>query len=179
LNLCAALTALDAVGIATPALPEALQRFTALPHRLEPVPRSGDADVLWVDDSISTTPESAIAAIQSFPDREVVLIGGGFDRGQDYTELGQLIGRRKAVVIGLPTTGERLVGSARAAGVPQDRAFTVEDLPAAVIAARELAEPGGAVLLSPAAPSYNTYTSHIERGKHFKQLVREHPPDQS
>ncbi len=63
--------------------------FTALAHRLETVAeRDG---MLWVNDSISTTPESTLAALASFPDRQVVLIGGGQDRGQDYSELGRAL----------------------------------------------------------------------------------------
>ena len=68
LNLCAALTALEALGIAPPALPGSLSGFGPLPHRLETVAeRDG---VMWVDDSISTTPESTLAALASFPGRE-------------------------------------------------------------------------------------------------------------
>lgn len=169
LNLCAGLTALDAVGIALPPLPQALDGFVGLPHRLQTIcDRDG---VVWVDDSISTTPESAIAAVESFPDRQIILIGGGFDRGQDHAQLGSLLAARGAIVIGLPTTGTRLVADARAAGIAADRAFTVGDLPAATAAAEELAAPGSAVLLTPAAPSYNSYKNHIERGEHFARLV--------
>lgn len=169
LNLCAALTALEAVGIQPPQLPGALEGFVGLPHRLQTI--GGNDGVLWVDDSISTTPESAIAAVESFPDREVILIGGGFDRGQDHTQLSSILAARHAIVIGLPTTGERLVADARAAGIPAERAFAVADLAAATAAAAELAAPNSAVLLSPAAPSYNSYRNHIERGEHFERLV--------
>lgn len=169
LNLCAALTALSAFGVKLPALPDALSGFRGLPHRLEVV-RDQDG-IVWVDDSISTTPESAIAATESFPDHRIVLIGGGQDRGQDYTELGRLLGARDAVVIGLPATGSRLVEAAQDGGVPAERAFLADDLPSAVAGARALAGPGSAVLLSPAAPSYDSYLNFEERGNHFRSLV--------
>jgi UDP-N-acetylmuramoyl-L-alanine---L-glutamate ligase len=169
-NLCAALTALEAVGVAVPALPDALAGFTGLPHRLQAVHEAGG--VLWVDDSISTTPESAAAAIASFPDRSVILIGGGLDRGQDHTALGALLAQRTATVIGLPTTGTRLVEAARSAGLPADRLSLAADLPAAVAAAHAAARPGAVVLLSPAAPSFNAYVNFIARGEHFAQLAR-------
>jgi UDP-N-acetylmuramoyl-L-alanine---L-glutamate ligase len=170
LNLCAALTALEAFGLAPPALPAGLAGFVPLPHRLQTV---GDAGgVLWVDDSISTTPESALAALASFPGREVVLIGGGQDRGQDLAALGQELARRAAAVIGVPSTGPRLVSAARAAGVPDRRAIEAADLRGAVARAASLARAGSVVLLSPAAPSYDHYRSFEQRGDTFAALVR-------
>ncbi len=83
LNLCGALAGLEALGVEPP-LPEALLGFQTLAHRLETA-AEGDG-VLWVNDSISTTPESTLAALASFPGREIVLIAGGQDRGQDYGE---------------------------------------------------------------------------------------------
>ena len=174
LNLCAALAALETFGVALPPLPEALRDFRGLRHRLEVV-REEDG-IVWVDDSISTTPESAIAAIESFPDRGIVLLGGGHDRGQDYTELARVLAGRDAIVIGLPTTGARLVEAARAAGLAPERAFETPDLAAAVEHARARAGPGSAVLLSPAAPSYDTYRNFEERGDHFRTLALDARP---
>jgi UDP-N-acetylmuramoylalanine--D-glutamate ligase len=102
----------------------------------------------------------------------VVLIGGGQDRGQDYDRLGGLLADREAAVLGLPTTGSRLVHAARQAGIPRERAFLVENMHEAVTAARGLVGDGGAVLLSPAAPSYDTYKNFEERGDHFAALAR-------
>jgi UDP-N-acetylmuramoylalanine--D-glutamate ligase len=169
MNLCAALATLDALGLPRPPLPDALSGFQALRHRLEPV--HDEDGVLWVDDSISTTPESALAAIESYPDRDVVLLGGGQDRGQDYAVLARALAERGATVLGLPTTGARLVGAARAAGIPDDRALLVAGVPEAVAHARRVAAPGTVVLLSPAAPSYDTYKNFQERGDHFRALA--------
>jgi UDP-N-acetylmuramoylalanine--D-glutamate ligase len=169
LNLCGALAALEAFGAEPPVLPEALSGFRTLPHRLETVVEH--EGVLWVDDSISTTPESTLAAIASFPDSDVVLIGGGQDRGQDYSELARVLGERGATVIGLPSTGPRLVAAARRAGVPAARALESEDMQAAVALARSLGRPGAVVLLSPAAPSYDNYRNFEERGQRFRALA--------
>jgi UDP-N-acetylmuramoyl-L-alanine---L-glutamate ligase len=169
LNLCAALTAIGASRIALPSLPGALHGMTSLPHRLEVVAeRDG---VLWVDDSISTTPESTLAALASFPDREIALVGGGQDRGQDYTMLGRALAERQAVVLGLPVTGSRLVTAARLAGVPRARAVEVADMETAVRLAQTVTRPGAVILLSPAAPSYNAYLNFEERARHFRALV--------
>ena len=169
LNLCAALAALVAAGVALPPLPDALDGAPTLPHRLEVV---ADRDgIVWVDDSISTTPESTLAALRSFPDREIVLIAGGKDRGQDYAELGRVLAERGAAAIGLPVTGARLVSAARSAGVPESRAVEASDMQAAVAVARSLASRGAAVLLSPAAASYNSYVSFEQRGADFRAQI--------
>ncbi len=170
LNVCGALTALDACDISMPALPAAFDGFVALPHRLQEVHRADG--VIWVDDSISTVPQAAQFAVESFPGRPLVLIGGVDDRGQEYADLGRRLAERDVFVVGLPLTGDRLVAAARAAGVPADRARLVEDLPAAVALARTVARPGTVVLLSPAAPSHNAYLNFQERGHHFRELAR-------
>jgi UDP-N-acetylmuramoylalanine--D-glutamate ligase len=170
LNVCAALTALAAAGIATPPLPDALRGFKALAHRLEVVVERDR--VMWVDDSISTTPESTLAALASFADREIVLLGGGQDRGQDYEALGRALAARGAAVIGLPSTGPRLVAAARRAGVPTTRAIEADGMEQAIVHARPLAGPGTTILLSPAAPSYDNYRNFQERGALFQALAR-------
>jgi UDP-N-acetylmuramoylalanine--D-glutamate ligase len=170
LNLCAALTAVEALGVVAPALPGALAGFEPLPHRLQVV---AEADgVTWVDDSISTTPESALAALASFPGREIVLIAGGQDRGQDFAELADALAARAAALIGVPSTGPRLVAAARGAGI--ERAVEAADLAEAVALARSLLHGGGGgvALLSPAAPSYDNYRNFEERGDRFADLAR-------
>lgn len=172
LNLCAALAALEAVGVRPP-LPQGLRGFSPLPHRLETVlERDG---LLWVNDSISTTPQSTLAALASFPAQNLVLIAGGQDRGQDYAELARTLVERGASVIGVPSTGERLLAAAREAGIPPSQAFEADGLPAAVAQARECAVPGAVILLSPAAPSYDHYRDFEERGERFRALADSAP----
>ena len=164
LNVCGALTALEALDVPLPP-PDALADFVGLPHRLQVVHEAGG--VTWVDDSISTEPNAARFALESFPGRPVVLIGGGFDRGQDYTALGAALAARDARVFALPTTGERLVAAVGA------NASLVPDLATAVARAREIATPGTVVLLSPAAPSFNSHRNFEARGDEFAALARE------
>jgi UDP-N-acetylmuramoyl-L-alanine---L-glutamate ligase len=180
LNLCGALAALEALGIEPPPLAQALAGFEPLAHRLQELGHG--AGVTWVDDSISTTPESTIAALASFPQGEIVLIAGGQDRGQDYAELARALAERGAGLVGVPSTGARLVACATAAGVSGARARIAADLGEAVRLARELAvPPAGAsheraravVLLSPAAPSYDHFRDFEERGERFAALARE------
>jgi UDP-N-acetylmuramoylalanine--D-glutamate ligase len=169
LNLCAALAALEALGIDAPPLPASLRGFQPLAHRLQTVAeRDG---VAWVDDSISTTPESTLAALASFPGRDVVLIGGGQDRGQDYAELGRALAEQNATVIGVPSTGPRLIAAARDAGAPATRAIEAAGMREAVSLARDLGRPGAVVLLSPAAPSFDHYRDFEERGERFRDFA--------
>ncbi len=164
LNLCGALAGLGALGVEPP-LPASLRGFQTLAHRLETAAeRDG---VLWVNDSISTTPESTLAALASFPGREVVLIAGGQDRGQDYRELGRVVAASGVTLIGVPSTGARLLEAARGRGRRPARALEAPDLVEAVARARELVGAGTVVLLSPAAPSYDNYRDFEERGERF------------
>lgn len=169
LNLCGALAVLEAAGVGLPALPTSLAGFQGLEHRLQTV--AEEPGLTWVDDSISTTPESTLAALESFPGRPIVLLAGGQDRGQDYAELGRRLAALEATVIGLPSTGPRLLESVRAAGAPAARALEAADLTEGVRLARELAGEGAVVLLSPAAPSYDNYRDFTERGLLFRELV--------
>jgi UDP-N-acetylmuramoylalanine--D-glutamate ligase len=169
LNLCAALTAVEVFGL-HPSLPGGLAGFQGLPHRLQSVCERGG--VLWVNDSISTTPESALAALASFPGRELVLIAGGQDRGQDFAELARALAGRGAALVSVPATGPRLRAAAIEAGVGQDRARSAPGMQGAVALAASLARPGAVVLLSPAAPSYDRYRDFVERGELFSSLAR-------
>ena len=168
-NLCAALSALEVAGLPLPELPESLVGVQVLPHRLETVHRSEGVE--WIDDSISTTPESSLAALAAFGEQPVVLIAGGLDRGQDYNELARVAAARGVALVTAPRTGARLAATAAAAGLDSARIVQAADMTAAVIAARDLASPGSVVLLSPAAASYNAYRNFEERGDHYAALA--------
>jgi UDP-N-acetylmuramoylalanine--D-glutamate ligase len=173
MNVCAALAALAAIDVEVADPAAALAGFAPLAHRLQSVcERDG---VTWVDDSISTTPESTVAALASFPGRAVVLIAGGQDRGQDHGALARALAASGGRVIGVPTTGARLVAEARAAGLAAADALEARDLLEAVELARGLAHEGDVVLLSPAAPSYDHYRDFEERGELFAELAAAPP----
>jgi UDP-N-acetylmuramoylalanine--D-glutamate ligase len=173
LNVAAAVGAVEAAGLDRPRLPQALAGLEPLPHRLQTVHITQDG-IEWVDDSISTTPESTIAAVEAFQDREVILIAGGQDRGQDHAQLaGVIAGRRvPTTLITLPDTGEDLAAAARARGHAEERMSTARDMRDATKQAAGLARAGNVVLLSPAAPSYNVYKNFEERGDEFGAFAR-------
>jgi UDP-N-acetylmuramoyl-L-alanine---L-glutamate ligase len=172
LNVAAALAAARAAG-ALPAEPQgAVDGFEPLAHRLQTVGRHDG--VTFVDDSISTTPESAVAALQALGDRPVALLVGGHDRGQDFAPLAAAIAAHGQVrgVVGLPDNGQRALDAILAAAGPAVATLLAGDLDEAVALARTIAGDGGTVLLSPAAPSYGRFTDFTQRGAAFQAAAR-------
>jgi UDP-N-acetylmuramoylalanine--D-glutamate ligase len=171
-NVTAAIAAIEAAGLPLPQLPRALEGLAALPHRLQTV-HTDAAGTEWIDDSISTTPESTIAALEAFAERPVVLIAGGSDRAQDYARLAQTLAARRAdtALIMLPDTGSLIGAAAASHGFAEDRMSTAGDMREATQLARSLAVDGAVVLLSPAAPSFSQYANFEERGDDFAALA--------
>jgi UDP-N-acetylmuramoylalanine--D-glutamate ligase len=170
-NLAAALAVAKEFGIDTAAALRAAEDFPPLPHRQQEI---GEIDgVLFVDDSISTTPEATIAALDVYCDRPVTVIVGGHDRGIDYTRLIERLGTApKPGLVLMDASGKRI-------GKVLATASRVETMDQAVAAARRITPVGGVILLSPAAPSYGRYRSFVERGEDFARCVRNTDPDTS
>jgi UDP-N-acetylmuramoyl-L-alanine---L-glutamate ligase len=121
--------------------------------------------VLYVDDSISTTPEATIAALDVYRDRPVTVIVGGHDRGIDYTSLVQRLRASPRPGLVLMDASGRRIGELLGLGT------AVETMDDAVGEARRITPTGGVILLSPAAPSYGRYRSFVERGADFARCV--------
>jgi UDP-N-acetylmuramoylalanine-D-glutamate ligase len=156
--------ALDLVG--------SLATFTPLPHRLRPVATVRGRT--FVDDSIATVPEATLAALATWrPRGPVTLLLGGEDRGQDLTALVAALADPDVRAALLPPFGTRLADAVRAAAVPghAERIVAVADLAAAVAWADVVTPAGGAVLLSPAAPSFGAFRDFVHRGETFAALV--------
>jgi UDP-N-acetylmuramoylalanine--D-glutamate ligase len=172
-NMCAALTVVKALDIDPESCVEALSTFKGLPHRL--FPWGTINDVLYVDDSISTTPQSAMAAIDTYPGRPVTILLGGFDRGLNVDELaGYVINKPVHAVITMPDNGPRIaetITKARAYNPDSKLALhESQDLQDAVRIAREITPAGGVILLSPGAPSYGRFKNFAERGDTFARF---------
>jgi len=174
-NICAALTVSEILGVETAASVETAADFGGLPHRLQII---GERDgILYVDDSISTAPEAAIAAVQSFRERPVTLLAGGFDRGLPLDRLAAFLIRNSVHgVVTMPPSGVRLAGAIRQIRVRQPgsacRLREAAGLEQAVSIAREITPQQGVILLSPAAPSYGAFKDFEQRGRAFAALVR-------
>ncbi|MEW6753426.1 MAG: cyanophycin synthetase, partial [Candidatus Latescibacterota bacterium] len=168
-NAAAAAAAAVALGIPADQIGAGIRTFRGLEHRLERVAeRQG---VAYYNDSLATTPDSAIAALQAF-DEPVVLIAGGSSKGADFAALGACIARRavKAVVL-LGQEGVRLEAALRQAGYGGEVVTGCPGMEAAVEAARCRAAPGDAVLLSPACASFGMFANYRDRGEQFRRCV--------
>ncbi len=171
-NICAALTAATRLGADVQHFNRALEHFSPLPHRLMTVAtRNG---VQYVDDSISTVPESTMAALRTFGGAPVTLLVGGMDRGLDYTALASfLVAHGVERVIAMPDTGSRIAEAIRAtAAGDAPEILEVASLEAAVLQAKAVTPAGGVVLLSPAAASYGRFSNYAARGKAFLDAIR-------
>jgi UDP-N-acetylmuramoylalanine--D-glutamate ligase len=169
-NACAVFTVLARLGVDVDDGPvrDAVLGFTGLPHRLEPLGEA--AGVRWVNDSISTAPEAAVAALEAFAGEAATLIAGGFDRGYDFTPLANAVRAQGITAVAvLPPSGLRLAELLRDA--PSVSVHVAADLDDAVrwIAPRTPA--GRTCVFSPASPSYGRYRDFIARGEHLRALV--------
>jgi UDP-N-acetylmuramoylalanine--D-glutamate ligase len=143
--------------------------FTPLPHRLEEHRFGG---TIFVNDSISTTPEATKAALAAYQGHRLALIGGGHERQQDYGELaGLLAGYGVTTLACLPVTGARLAEATRQAA-PHITVLDEPDLEAAMHALHRHRDRFDAVILSPGAPSYNQFKNFEQRGSRFVDLAQ-------
>lgn len=166
MNALAAVLAAALAGAAPDALRDGLSAFRALPHRLEPVAeRQG---VLWINDSKATNVRAASMGIASMTRPAVVLLGGKH-KGEPYTELVPVLREHARAVVAYGAA-QALIEKDLAPHVPVVRvAGSFED---AVAAAERLAQPGDAILLSPACSSFDMFANYEERGRRFAALAR-------
>ena len=171
LNIAAAACAAWLAGADADEFSLALQSFVPLPHRLQLVAeRSGRR---FYNDSIATTPESAIAALQVFPGR-IILLAGGYDKGQDLNLFAAEIGRRAAAVVLMGQTAETLKQQIEASddqAIPEIRIG--RDFADSFSLAVALSRPGDIVLLSPGCASYGWFRDYRDRGDQFVTCASE------
>jgi UDP-N-acetylmuramoylalanine--D-glutamate ligase len=168
-NACAALAAIEAMGLDADAAASALRDFKPLPHRLQKLGQRGGLE--WIDDSIATTPAAAMAALKSVQGRPVTLILGGFDRGLDWSGFArELAAHSPQAVIAQGANAARIVEALRVARA-SCRITRCEDLQEAVTRVRESNGQGGVVLLSPGAPSFDQFRDYAQRGRAFAALA--------
>ncbi|HET6622315.1 MAG TPA: UDP-N-acetylmuramoyl-L-alanine--D-glutamate ligase [Candidatus Saccharimonadales bacterium] len=170
-NACAAISAAWTLSVDDQAVAAGLRSFAGLDHRLKLV---GQADsVKYYDDSIATTPGSAIAAIAAFKQPKVLILGGS-DKGADYKELAEAVAAsasmRAVLVIG--QVGDKIEKSLKKAKVSSVvKRSAAKSMPEIVQAAAGLAQPGDVVILSPAAASFDMFKSYADRGQQFVAQV--------
>lgn len=172
-NLAAACTLLSVLGIDAKQYLNSLGEFAGLPHRLQEIVEING--VLFVDDSISTIPQSTVHAVTIYASRKIALILGGTDRSQDYVWLAKALvpyhNQIKAIYT-IPDNGERIVREFRETNYPGSLLF-VPDLETAVKKSRAILTGGGVVLFSPAAPRSQRFADFDARGSLFAQCAAE------
>ena len=170
-NLCAVLATIEALGLDAVALAAHAESFRPLPNRLQFL---GERDgILYVNDSISTTPHATLAALDCFRGQPVAVLIGGHDRGVDWSDFAVAMKQdAPAAIVTMGANGPRIHASL--APLAAEGKFKLEeagDLESAISQARRLLGGAGVVLLSPGAPSFGAYKDYVARGRHFAALA--------
>lgn len=169
-NAMAASLAALLMGQQSEIIAERLRAFKGVAHRMEPVATIDG--VLYVNDSKGTNPDSTEKALGSYGERSIVLIAGGRNKGSDMAVLVPLMRAHcRGVVLVGEATGDFIDAFARTGYTDYVCADSFED---AVAKAREMAQSGDVVLLSPACASWDMFDNFEQRGDLFKELVKDY-----
>ena len=171
-NVTAAITASALAGAKVTAIKRAVFAFKGLEHRLELVRKVGGVN--WYNDSFSTTPETAMAAIGSFSEPMTIILGGS-EKGSNYRGLGRLIvkSRNLQTIILIGKTAGKIESAIKNAGKFNGKIIKgLRSMTAIVKMADKQSLPGGVVVLSPAAASFDMFKNYKDRGNQFKTAVK-------
>ncbi|MCL4397599.1 UDP-N-acetylmuramoyl-L-alanine--D-glutamate ligase [Patescibacteria group bacterium] len=168
-NVVAAATVAKIIGIDEETMRRVIKNFRGLEHRLEEVAKING--VTYYNDSFSTTPETAIAAIKAFKEPEIVVLGGS-SKNSDFSELGKIIRGAKNIkaLILIGTEAKKIkeaVGKAGDIRIIEG----LKSMDEIVKTAYNTAISGDVVLLSPACASFDMFKNYKDRGRQFKQAV--------
>ena len=172
LNIMAACSIAFALNISTDKMLNAIKAFQGVPHRLEFVKEIDE--VKWYNDSIATAPERTIAAIKSF-NEPIVLLLGGKDKNLPWERLSEIIHEKvdHVVIFG---SAKELIETAVGSVEINKRPYSVnicKNMEGAIQIAHKIAEAGDIVLLSPGATSYDEFSDFEERGEKFRSWVQQ------
>jgi UDP-N-acetylmuramoylalanine--D-glutamate ligase len=165
-NCLAAMAIAHRLGISREAIIEAMLAFDGIPHRSQWVAEIDGVE--WINDSKATNVGAALASIEG-RERPIVLIAGGQSKGADMTVMNDALRERVRLALLIGEDAPRL----QQAWQDATRVERVEDMRAAVLRAREFAEPGDCVLLAPACASFDMYEKFEARGEDFMRRVAE------
>jgi UDP-N-acetylmuramoylalanine--D-glutamate ligase len=170
-NALAALALCRAIDLPLPVLLQGLRSFKGLPHRVERVREIGG--VTYYDDSKGTNVGATIAALQGLG-RKAVLIAGGEGKGQDFAPLGAAVAGHARAVVLIGRDAPLIAAALERSGV---KPVFAGDMGDAVRQAARLAQPGDAVLLSPACASFDMFRNYAHRAEVFIEAVNELKPE--
>ena len=165
-NVMAAVLMAVSIGIPMDSIRHSLSEFRAVEHRIEFVEEKNG--VAYYNDSKGTNLDAAIQAIRAMI-RPTVLLGGGYDKGAEFDEWIQAFDGKVKQLILMGATARQIADTAAKYGV--ENIVFVDSMEEAVQTAAKTAEPGDAVLLSPACASWGMFPNYEVRGRVFKELV--------
>jgi UDP-N-acetylmuramoylalanine--D-glutamate ligase len=166
-NALAAWLAARAVGVDDVSVQIAFGSFSGLPHRMVLV-RELDG-VRWINDSKGTNVDATLKSLASFPASTVWLILGGKDKSGEFERMRGLVHEKAKAVLTIGAAAKRVTDALKDTTTIID----ANDMQHAVAHAREHAQAGDVVLLSPACASFDQYRNFEHRGEHFEELVRD------
>ena len=168
-NVMAAIAMAEGMQVPMETILAVIRDFHAVEHRIEYVATKGGVD--YYNDSKGTNPDAAIQGIKAMS-KPTVLIGGGYDKGNEYDEwIESFEGKVKALVL-IGQTREKIAECAKAHGFAEDRIYFADTYEECLKLCTELADAGDAVLLSPACASWGMFPNYEVRGQQFKEYVR-------
>ncbi|RAJ22695.1 UDP-N-acetylmuramoylalanine--D-glutamate ligase [Gelidibacter algens] len=165
-NQMAASTVAHLLKIRKQTIRESLENFQGVEHRLEHVLKINK--VQYINDSKATNVNATYYALESM-DAPTIWIVGGVDKGNDYKELFQFVNEKVKAIICLGVDNEKLMDTF---GKMVDTIVETQYMSEAVKIAYKIAETGDSVLLSPACASFDLFESYEDRGRQFKDAVR-------
>ncbi len=177
INALAACALTGQLGVGSQTMAQVLREFVGVPHRLEEV--ACIRGTVWINDSIATSPERAIAGMRSCHKAgdTLILLAGGYDKGLPWQDFADAVRGcvRHLVLFGQsgPTIAQAMTVGIAAESQPNLDVCVVPDLEQAVQAAAQTARPRSTILLSPGGASFDHYGDFEARGEHFRELVRD------
>jgi UDP-N-acetylmuramoylalanine--D-glutamate ligase len=169
-NVCAAIMASLLSGATMKSIIPVVKSFKGLEHRIEFVKLI--KGVKYYDDSFSTTPETAIAAIESFSEPKILILGGS-SKNSDFTELGDMISKSDSIkaIIGIGEEWKRIKSKVKVQNSKIEVFENLKTMREIVGKCAGIGEVGDVVLLSPACASFDMFKSYKDRGEKFKEEV--------
>ncbi|MBD2751733.1 UDP-N-acetylmuramoyl-L-alanine--D-glutamate ligase [Spirosoma validum] len=166
INMLAAILVAQSVGISQEAISAGLKTFQNAAHRLEPAGTIGD--IQFINDSKATNVDSVFYALSSM-DAPTIWIAGGQDKGNDYSQLDEVVRRKVKALICLGVDNHKLVDYF---GNTISSIYETQEITDAVAKGLEWGRPGDVVLLSPACASFDLFKNYEDRGNQFKAAVQ-------
>ncbi len=167
-NVMAAIAMAEGMQVPMETILRVIKGFHAVEHRIEFVATKSGVD--YYNDSKGTNPDAAIQGIKAMS-KPTVLIGGGYDKGNEYDEWIESFGGKVKALVLIGQTREKIAECAKAHGFAADKIYFADTYEECLQLCTKLADHGDAVLLSPACASWGMFPNYEVRGQQFKEYV--------